>query len=99
MIGIVYGSTLEVACQKLDKMVNEWINTYGAKNIKKICKDSGKYIVTFNNETWYASVPASGERWKRCNIALIDKSIPQETIDEHIKPYVVLKPWTAMGYY
>lgn len=99
MIGLVFGSTFETACQKLDKMLEDWVHIYKMKNIEILHKSSDKYVVRFGNQTWQAAIPQSECRWRRCNVALIDRNIPQETIDEYILPYVNLKPWTAIGYY
>lgn len=99
MIGLVYGATFEIACAKLDKMVDYFISTYGANEVNSISRGDTHYVVTVRSQRWEAKVPGMGARYARCNVALIDKNIPQETIDEYVKPYVCLKPWTAIGYY
>lgn len=98
MTGIIYGNTIQAAEQKLDTMIEEWVR----QHIKIKCllrSPSGSKIMLSNNECWYTKLTNEFCRGFRCNVALIDKNIPQEIIEQVIMPCVTNRPWTAVGYY
>lgn len=98
MTGIIYGNTKQVIEQKLDDMIKIWVNQ--DVKIKYLSRTShGDKVTLDNGECWFTKITDDSCRGFRCNVALIDKNIPQEVIEQVVMPCVTAYPWTAVGYY
>lgn len=99
MVGMIYGSTLKRAKAKLDEMIKYWVSC--DQTINYIVNTYTSYKVNLaNGEVWFAvSINGEQARGFLCNVALIDRKIPLNIIDEQIKPIVKAQPYTAIGYY
>ena len=100
MIGIVFGTTLDVAYDKLNLMSKEY-ESFWKINIEKVISYHNEYTIIFSNGDIWRCAEANGfsSRGRRCNIALIDKNIPKEVVSSIILPCIINYPYGAVGYY
>lgn len=100
MIGIVFGTTLDVARDKLNLMSTEY-EKFWKVEIERIIYSRYEYtIIFFNGDIWHcAEINGFSSRGRRCNIALIDKNIPKEVVSSIILPCIINYPYGAVGYY
>ena len=100
MIGIVFGTTLDVAHDKLNLMSKEY-ESFWKINIEKVISYHNEYTIIFSNGDIWRCAEANGfsSRGRRCNIALIDKNIPKEVVGSIILPCIINYPYGAVGYY
>ena len=100
MIGIIFGSTLDSARDKLDKMTIEY-KRFWKVEVKKVISSKYEYTIIFSNGDMWRCAEANGfsSRGRRCNIALIDKNIPKEVVSSIILPCIINYPYGAIGYY
>ena len=100
MIGIVFGTTLDVARDKLNLMSTEY-EKFWKVEIERIISSRYEYTIIFSNGDIWRCAEANGfsSRGRRCNIALIDKNISKEVISSIILPCIIKYPYGAVGYY
>lgn len=100
MIGIVFGTTLDVAHDKLNLMSTEY-EKFWKVEIERIISSRYEYTIIFSNGDIWHCVEANSfsSRGRRCNIALIDKNISKEVISSIILPCIIKYPYGAVGYY
>ena len=100
MIGIVFGTTLDVAHDKLNLMSKEY-ESFWKINIEKVISYHNEYTIIFSNgDIWRcAEANSFSSRGRRCNIGLIDKNIPKEVVSSIILPCIINYPYGAVGYY
>ena len=99
MRGIIYGNTLEVARERLDKLIDEYLKFWKI-DTKQIRKSQNEYVVIFTNgDIWRAVLCHDRIRGVRCNIALVDNQIPKIMVDCIIRPCITHYPFGALGYY
>lgn len=85
MVGIIYGNSIKTAEKKLDDMIKIWVNQ--DIKIKYLSRaPHGDKIMLDNGECWYTKSTNEFCKGFRCNVALIDKNIPQEIIEQVIMP-------------
>ena len=94
MIGIVFGTTLDVAHDKLNLMSKEY-ESFWKINIEKVISYHNEYTIIFSNGDIWHCVEANGfsSRGRRCNIALIDKNISKEEISSIILTCIIKYPY------
>lgn len=99
MKGIIYGSTKDVAYKKLDEIYNNYIK-YTFNTAIKITKTLSEYSIIFDNDDiWIACTSSEYQRGRACNIAYIDKTIPEETIQTIIMPTLKCQPYRAYNFF
>ena len=86
--------------EKLKKIISD----YEKLNIQLIQPlKISKYLTTAkfsNGDIWQVMIASSNTaRGHRCNITYIDYDIPDETIEEVIKPIVTLLPYQGINYF
>ena len=98
MKGIIWGSTLNRAVNKLDEIVDSYkmlgyqIDTYR--------KNSLGFFVTFNNgDSWKAIYATESQRGNKCNISYIDNKINNDFVDNVIFFCTVMPPYNAFQYF
>lgn len=100
MRGIVFGATLDSARDKLNKIGAEY-ERFWKIEIERIISSRHEYTMIFSNgDIWRCAEMNGSSRYGRpCNVAIIDRNIPKETVDCVILPCVVRNPYGAVGYY
>ena len=100
MRGIVFGTTLDVARDKLNKISTEYEKFWNVE-IERIISSRHEYKMIFSNGDIWQCAEAIGASCcgRRCNIALIDRNISKEIVDCIILPCLVRQPFGAIGYY
>ena len=98
MKGNVYGSTIEIANQELEHIIEEY-KTMGCLVTRYVKRLNGSFVEFNNADFWQAVYAGNGQRANRCNIAYIDRNINQNIIDCIIRPAITLKPFQAERYY
>lgn len=99
MIGVIFSNKdLTSGLNQLSKMISYW--EYSSNIITR--KNVTSYGVTIelnHKDIWRVIVPNDNVRGLRCNVALIDKNIPQEIVKTIIAPMATNPVWNAIGYY
>lgn len=95
MIGIVWGSTQQIANEKLEEVKNNYLS-FGNNPVVEVEKC---YFETQNGDVWRALAAIDLARGYRCNISYIDKQIPQEIVETIIYPSTTAGPYQAYNYY
>ena len=98
MKGNVYGSTIEIANQELEQIIEDY-KSMGYFIIRYIKRLNGSFVEFNNADFWQAIYAGDGQRANRCNVAYIDRNINQNIVDCIIKPAITLKPFQAERYY
>ena len=100
MRGIVFGTTLDVARDKLNLMSTEY-EKFWKVEIERIISSRHEYKMIFSNGDIWQCAEAIGANCcgRRCNIALVDRKIPREVVETIIRPCLVRYPYGALGYY
>lgn len=99
MRGIVFGSTLDVARDRLNRMSADYERFWNVE-IERIISSRHEYKMIFSNGDVWEAVELNKYNGcgKRCNIALIDFKIPKEE-RWRAEVCVVKRPYGAIGYY
>lgn len=95
MTGIVWGSTQQIANQKLEEIRNVYL-FYDNWSLIKVKKD---YFETQNGDVWRALAANEMQRGYKCNISYIDTRISQEIVETIIYPSTIATPYQAYYYY
>ena len=100
MRGIVIGTTLDVARNKLNLMSTDY-ERFWKVEIERIISSRYEYKIIFSNgDIWTCMAANNGNCCgRRCNIALVDRNIPKKIVDYVIRPLLVRQPFGAIGYY
>lgn len=100
MRGLVFGATLDVARDKLNRISTEYERFWNVE-IERIISSRYEYTMIFSNGDVWRCVKADKThcRGRKCNIALVDRTIPREVVETIIRPCVVRDPYGALGYY
>lgn len=98
MRGIVFGSTIDRAKTKMQKIIED----YQMMKIApvRIINRKDSIIAEFSNGDYWTTLGASEScRGRRCNVAYIDIKINQDIITEVIRPMITSKPFQAEHYF
>lgn len=100
MRGIVFGTTLDVARDKLSLMSTDY-ERFWKVEIERIISSRDEYKIIFSNGDIWTCLAANKYSGcgKRCNIALVDRNISKKIVDCVIRPCLVRQPFGAIGYY
>ena len=98
MKGNVYGSTIEIANQELEQIIEDY-KTMGYLVTRYVKRLNGSFVEFNNADFWQAVRVGDGQRANRCNVAYIDRNINQNIVDCIIRPAITLKPFQAERYY
>ena len=100
MRGIVIGTTLDVARDKLNLMSTDY-ERFWKVEIERIISSRYEYKIIFSNGDIWTCMAANKYNCcgRRCNIALVDKNISKKVVDCIIRPLLVRQPFGAIGYY
>lgn len=99
MTGIIFSNkTIQPGVEQLFKMFEYWEKS-GDVITKKFSTSDNISIELNHKDLWKVVVPNEKVRGLRCNIALIDKNIPQEIVERIIMPMATNPIWSAIGYY
>ena len=98
MKGNVYGSTIEIANQELEKIIEDY-KSMGYLVTRYVKRSNGSFVEFNNADFWQAVRAGDGQRANRCNVAYIDRGINQNIINCIIRPAITLKPFQAERYY
>lgn len=98
MKGNIYGSTIKIANQKLEQIIEDYksmgyLVTRYAKTL------TGSFVEFINGDFWQAVRASENQRANRCNVAYIDRNIDQDIINCVIRPAITLNPFQAEHYY
>lgn len=94
MIGTIWGRTQERACKELEIIKNRYL-TYG-EILTEIKKNSFK---TQSGDYWVAVKTNEYARGYRCNISYIDKTIPEDIVNEIVIPATKAYPYRGFEYF
>lgn len=99
MRGIVFGATLDSARDKLNKMIDLYEKFWNVE-VEKIISSRHQYKVLFSNGDAWDGVELNGSNCcgRRCNVALIDRNVPQSE-RWRAEVCIVNQPYGAIGYY
>lgn len=103
MIGLIWVASqrhYNSGIEKLKKIISD----YEKLNIQLIPPlKISKYLTTAkfsNGDIWQVMIASPNTtRGRRCNITYIDYDIPDEIIEEVIKPIVTLPPYQGINYF
>ena len=100
MRGIVWGSSFQIAKNKL-KEIEEQYERLGYKPLtKRNGNASNTYELVYDNgDYWIACSAKESARGHKCNISYIDVQIDPEIIDRIIKPCTTSGPYQAFRYF
>ena len=98
MNGIVYYKKIEDGIKQLSKIAQDYKNI-GIKSIKTITTSTRVGVDFENGDKW--RIAPGTESWKgqTCNIAYIDRLIPDDIVDKIIMPTITEAPYQAYRYY
>lgn len=98
MKGAVWGSTFQIASNKLDEVIERY--TMYKIPPKRTTKSKYNYWVEFENgDVWRACSAHESMRGVKSNVAYIDRLINPIFIDTVIKPCTTALPFQATHYY
>ena len=98
MKGTVWGSTFQIASNKLEEIIEQYI-TYRIP-AKRVVKNKYNFWVEFENgDIWRACTAKESMRGVRTNVAYIDHMISPIFIDTVIKHCTTALPFQATHYY
>ena len=98
MRGIIWYSQKDIGLKQFKKICDG----YKRLNIDclRIRETSMQIFAEFRNGDVWKAIPATdSSRGHSCNVAYIDKNIPQFTIDMRIMPCIKALPYKAYNYY
>lgn len=98
MRGLIWYSQKDIGLKQFKKICDE----YKRLNIDclRIRETSVQIFAEFKNGDVWKAVPATdSSRGHSCNVAYIDKNIPQFFIDMRIMPSIKALPYRAYNYY
>ena len=98
MRGTVWGSTFQIASNKLDEIIKNYIQYHIP--VRRIVKSKNNRWAEFENgDVWRACSAHESMRGIRSNISYIDYMISPIIIDSVIKPCTTAFPFQAVHYY
>ena len=98
MRGAVWGSTFEVARQKLQQIVEDY-KRIGIRTIRYVNCSSATFAEFENGDIWKALRASDSSRGSKINVSYIDYNISEEVINTIIKPSTIAYPFQAIHYY
>ena len=97
MKAAIWANNRETGDKQLLKIEKQY-NFSHIKTKRKVMASSGSWIEFENGDLWKVCTNISS-RGYRCNIAYIDYNIPEDIINEVIKPRVTSYPYQAFNYF
>lgn len=95
MTGIVFGSTIKRANEKLEEIIKNYhIEPVSIVNTKDGIKASFK-----NGDYWIAVSANKNSRGHCANIGYIDRELPIEVVNAVCLPCIKAFPWTGVQYF
>ena len=99
MRGIIYCDKLETGLGQFKKIIEDYANI--GITCDKPVANANQARVTFNNGDEWIVVRATEEsaRGRSCNVAYIDRMIPDDFVETIIMPTIKAFPYQAYRYY
>lgn len=99
MKGIIYCEKFETGLAEFKKLVESY-KKIGIEVINKVNATTNTVSADFTNgDYWLVTKATDGARGRACNIAYIDRMIPDEFIEQVIMPTIKAFPYQAYRYY
>lgn len=99
MRGIIYCNTLETGLAEFKKIIEDYANI-GITCDKPIANANQARVTFDNGDNWIVVRATEGSaRGHACNIAYIDRMIPDDFVETIIMPTIKAFPYQAYRYY
>lgn len=98
MRGIVFGSTIDRAKTKMQKIIEDY-QMMKIAPVRIINRRDGITAEFSNGDYWTTFRASESCRGRRCNVAYIDIKINQDIITDVLRPLVTLRPFQAEHYF
>lgn len=73
-------------------------NLFHIKTKRKVISSNGSWIEFENGDLWRVCTSLALRAYK-CNIAYIERNVPEEVVNQIIKPQVMAYPYQAFNYF
>jgi hypothetical protein len=98
MRGIIYYDKLETGLAEFKKIIEDYANI--GITCDKPVANANQARVTFNNgDEWIVVRATDSARGHSCNVAYIDRMIPDDFVETIIMPTIKAFPYQAYRYY
>lgn len=100
MRGIIWGSTVTVAWEELEKMKENYQKVGFAIDRESNAKSRTERDVWFSNgDHWTAIKAQENKKGAKANISYVDRKIDKRLINEIILPATTAYPYSAIRYF
>ena len=98
MRAAIWANSRRVGDNQLLKIEKQY-NLFHIETKRKIMSSSGSWIEFENGDVWKVCTHTSSSRGYKYNIAYIERNIPEEVVNQIIKPQIMACPYQAFNYF
>lgn len=98
MKGIIYCNKIEAGLEQFKKIIEDY-DTIGIKCEKPRVSANQAFADFDNGDRWTVVKATDGARGYACNVAYIDRMIPDDFVETIIMPTIKAFPYQAYRYY
>lgn len=97
MRAAIWANSRKVGDNQLLKIEKQY-NLFHIETKRRVMSSSGSWIEFENGDLWRVCTSLASRAYK-CNIAYIERSVPEEVVNQIIKPQVMAYPYQAFNYF
>lgn len=98
MRGIIWAYSRERGIEQLKNIIADYARLYIHPTKQRISQYNS-WVQFDNGDMWKICAAADSSRGHRANVSYIDRRIPQDIINNIIRPQTILPPYQAYRYY